>query len=243
MNADLKSNIAIVLSIVAIVLSTYGGGFGGSTQAEGPEGFLKQTAKDAGISGRTYDKCIEDPATTDLIEEDVREIETLAAAAGIPGLGTPFNIVMTDQQAFPVSGAYPYEFFDLVVKEITANGTISDELFEQLGTTPFDPVVIAKVRGLDTMTDHYRGSDDPQITIIEYSDLQCPFCSQVHPTLSRIVDENPNVAWVYRHLPLSSIHPQAMPAAVASECVATNEGNDAFWEFADTVFENQDQLQ
>ena len=242
MNADFKSNIAIVLSIVAIVLSTYGGGLITSKQPEGPEGFIKQAAKDAGIGGRTYDKCIEDPAMVDLVEEDIREAEMIAQVAQLAGVGTPFNVVVTDQQAFPINGAYPYEFFDLVVNQINENGIVSDDILEQAQIVPFDDTVRDAFRDMIVEDDHRRGAENPTITIFEYSDFECPFCARVHPTLSQIVDEYPNVAWVYRHYPLS-FHPQAMPAAIASECVAIKEGNDAFWEFTDIVFENQDQLQ
>lgn len=90
--------------------------------------------------------------------------------------------------------------------------------------------------------DHVLGSPNAEIVFIEYSDFECPFCANVHPTLERIVEENNDVAWVYRHFPLSGIHPQATPAAIASECVAELGGNDAFWRFSDTLFANQDQL-
>lgn len=84
------------------------------------------------------------------------------------------------------------------------------------------------------------GSADAEIVLIEYSDLECVFCARAHPTLKRIVDESAGkVAWVYRHFPLESIHPQARPAAVASECLIEQLGSDAFWPFADAMFANQ----
>lgn len=85
--------------------------------------------------------------------------------------------------------------------------------------------------------DHWRGSTTAPIVLVEYSDFQCPYCSSIHPTLKRIVDESDGeVAWVYRHLPLESIHPQARSAAVASECLAEQLGDAGFWGFADRVF-------
>lgn len=91
--------------------------------------------------------------------------------------------------------------------------------------------------------EHIRGDLDAKVSIIEFSDFQCPFCQRMHPTLSRIIDEFPGeVRWVYRHFPLTQIHPQALSAAVASECVADLAGNDAFWEFADALFGNQGAL-
>lgn len=89
--------------------------------------------------------------------------------------------------------------------------------------------------------DHIRGNLDAPIKIVEFSDFECPFCGRLHPTLTRIAEENDDVAWVYRHFPLNS-HTNAFSAAVASECVAKVGGNDAFWNFADSAFANQRQL-
>lgn len=94
-----------------------------------------------------------------------------------------------------------------------------------------------------TSNDHVIGSPTAPLVLIEYSDFECPFCARVHPTLKRLVEEsNGQIAWVYRHLPLESIHAEAKPAAVASECIAEQLGNEAFWQFADNMFEGQDQL-
>ena len=91
-----------------------------------------------------------------------------------------------------------------------------------------------------TARDHIVGSLDAPIVLVEYSDFQCPFCARIHPTLQQIVEEsNGEIAWVYRHLPLESIHPEALPSAVASECIAKQKGNEAFWKFADAVFADQ----
>lgn len=90
--------------------------------------------------------------------------------------------------------------------------------------------------------DHVFGNPNAPITIVEYSDYDCPFCSRFHPTLERVVQEfDGEVNWVYRHFPLS-IHPNAAPAAEAAECVAELAGNDAFWSFSDGLFANQGSL-
>ncbi|OGM18957.1 hypothetical protein A2685_01525 [Candidatus Woesebacteria bacterium RIFCSPHIGHO2_01_FULL_37_10] len=91
-----------------------------------------------------------------------------------------------------------------------------------------------------TSEDHVRGSKNAKVFLIEYSDFQCPFCSSYHPTAQKIVDEYKDVAWVYRHYPLDQIHPKARSAALGSECIAASKGNDAFWEFADEIFGNQE---
>ncbi|MBY0472858.1 DsbA family protein [Patescibacteria group bacterium] len=92
-------------------------------------------------------------------------------------------------------------------------------------------------------SDHIVGSPTAPIVLIEYSDFQCPYCEVIYPTLKKIVDEsNGQISLVYRQFPLTSIHPQANPAANAAECIAAQLGNDGFWKYADAVFKNQSQL-
>lgn len=86
--------------------------------------------------------------------------------------------------------------------------------------------------------DHVRGSRNARILLIEYSDLECPFCKRFHPTAQQIVDEYKNqVAWVYRHFPLDQIHSKARKQAEATECAAELSGNDGFWKMTDKIFE------
>lgn len=85
--------------------------------------------------------------------------------------------------------------------------------------------------------DHIKGNKDADVTIIEYSDLECPYCKQFHPTLEKALSEyGDKVAWVYRHFPLT-FHTNAQQEAEASECAWELGGNEAFWKFADTIFE------
>jgi len=75
-------------------------------------------------------------------------------------------------------------------------------------------------------SDHVTGNKKAKVVMIEYSDYQCPFCGRFHPTLKQIMKDFPNqVAWVFRHYPLS-FHPNAEPAANAAEC-ASEQGK--FW--------------
>ncbi|MDO8425632.1 MAG: thioredoxin domain-containing protein [bacterium] len=91
-----------------------------------------------------------------------------------------------------------------------------------------------------TADDHVRGNPDASVTIVEWSDFECLFCSRFHPTVAQALVEYPeDVRWVYRHFPLESIHPQARPAAEASECAA-EQGK--FWEYADALFQRQSEL-
>ncbi len=91
--------------------------------------------------------------------------------------------------------------------------------------------------------DHIIGSPTAPVVLIEYSDFECYYCSVAYPTIKRIVEEsNGQVAWVMRHLPLDSIHPQARPAALAAECIAEQLGNDGWWGFTESVFTDQKNL-
>lgn len=89
-----------------------------------------------------------------------------------------------------------------------------------------------------TKDDHVRGDRNARIALIEYSDLECPFCKRFHPTAQRIVDEyKGKVMWVYRHFPLDQIHAKADKEAEATECAFELGGHDVFWKMTDKIFE------
>lgn len=93
-----------------------------------------------------------------------------------------------------------------------------------------------------TQAAYTYGAANAPITIVEWSDAECPFCARVHPTLTRLVDESEGtIRWQYRHLTLRA-GGVAAAAAVAAECVGKHVGETAFWDFLDTVFSNQDRL-
>ena len=86
------------------------------------------------------------------------------------------------------------------------------------------------------------GSADAPVTIIEFSDYQCPFCARFHSeTLPHIIEnyvDAGQVKFVYRDFPIQNIHPNAVPAAVASECA---HDQAAFWEYHDRLFEGMNE--
>lgn len=101
-----------------------------------------------------------------------------------------------------------------------------------------DPSLVRPV----SASDHILGNPAASVVIIEYSDFDCTFCKGFHDTLHQVIANagaDGEVAWVFRHLPLSEIHPNARAHARAAECAALASGNDAFWRFSDALFANQ----
>jgi len=85
-----------------------------------------------------------------------------------------------------------------------------------------------------TSEDHVRGPENAKITIVEYSDFDCPFCKVFHQSMLQVLETYPNdVRWVFRHAPILQLHPNAPAMANASECAAVQ---GKFWEFTDVVF-------
>ncbi len=82
-----------------------------------------------------------------------------------------------------------------------------------------------------------KGAKNPKVRIVEFADFECPACAEVAPMLDQIVSSHSNeVALQYRYFPLTSIHPNAMNAAIAAE-ISNTQGK--FWQMHDLLFENQ----
>jgi protein-disulfide isomerase len=85
--------------------------------------------------------------------------------------------------------------------------------------------------------DHIRGDPAAEVSLIEYSDFECPFCKRFHGTPGKLTQRYAGrVNWVYRHFPLPFHEPAARREAIASECAAEAGGNEAFWSYAEALF-------
>lgn len=196
----------------------------GEKQALGPELYQK-LAKQLGVNMSQFNDCIAQRKYKDKVENDLRE----GANLGVDG--TPGSFV----NSAVAKGALPYNEKSPEYRAgmQTLKSIIEAELASKNSSL---------LEGLSiTEKDHIRGNPNAQITIVEFSDFQCPFCRRFHPTVQQALAEyGDQIRWVYKHFPLDQLHPQARPAAEASECIAEQKGNDGFWQFADEVFKSQE---
>ncbi len=108
-----------------------------------------------------------------------------------------------------------------------------------LGKDPFAEIMTK----LDTGGRPTRGSKASKIVVVNFDDFECPFCSRMHETLfPQVLKEyGDRVTFVYKDFPVVEIHPWAMHAAVDANCLAAQNG-DAYWDFADYIHANQNQV-
>jgi protein-disulfide isomerase len=84
-----------------------------------------------------------------------------------------------------------------------------------------------------------KGPADAKVTLVEFSDFECPHCRALRDSLKQLEPQIPQVRIVFRNFPIEHIHPWAMTAALGARC-AFQTSNDAFWKFHDSVFDQQD---
>jgi protein-disulfide isomerase len=93
---------------------------------------------------------------------------------------------------------------------------------------------------VDPARDHARGPEDAPVTLLEYGDYECPYCGQAEVVIRDLLESfGDDVRYVWRHLPLNDVHPNAQMAAEAAEAAAAQ---DAFWGMHDKLLEHQDEL-
>ena len=92
---------------------------------------------------------------------------------------------------------------------------------------------------VDPERDHVRGPKKSPVTVVEYGDFECPYCGQAEPVVRELLADYGDVRYVWRHLPLNDVHPNAQTAAEAAEAAARQ---DAFWEMHDLLLDHQGAL-
>jgi len=88
--------------------------------------------------------------------------------------------------------------------------------------------------------DHVRGSLEAPVSLVEYGDYECPFCGRAYPVVEQVREAAGDaLMFAYRHFPLTTVHPHALPAAEAAECA---DARGAFWPMHDLLFLDQQHL-
>jgi Na+/H+ antiporter NhaA len=120
-----------------------------------------------------------------------------------------------------------------IVKRLPANVRA-----RQLAGTAED--ILDLSQDVDPERDHIRGSEDAPVTLVEYGDFECPYCGRAEAVIRELLSSfDDDVRYVWRHLPLNDVHPNAQLAAEASEAAAA-QGH--FWEMHDTLLQHQGDL-
>jgi protein-disulfide isomerase len=185
---------------------------------------LQNVAKSLGLDSKALGLCLDNKDKAALIDNDV----ILAQKSGVQG--TPTFIIL--KRTFKSDGTVSTE------KQIPVIGARDASSFMAAITTgkaPTDQPVFKGDKVVLTPADHYKGPANAGIVIVEYSDIECPFCKRAKPTIDGILAQHPEYAFVYRQSPIVQLHPWAGYKAQASECIASESGNDAFWKFLDVV--------
>jgi len=154
-----------------------------------------------------------------------------------------------------ISPLKPSEFPNYDGLTITFEGNEKKQSYEFLLSK--DKKTLIRMSKLDLTKDPYadvmkkidiagrptRGNKDAKVVVVNYDDLECPFCTRMHQTLfpELLKEYGDRVLFVYKDFPLSEIHPWAMHAAVNAGCLAS-ENNDAYWDFADYIHANQSEV-
>jgi protein-disulfide isomerase len=198
----------------SIVLAAACGG-GGSSSEHSPAAVSDDTLKEAVVG--YFQRAVTQPGleieVTDLAEAPVPGMRKGTLAATLNGERKELGFYVTNDGHWLIQG----EMTDLTV----------------------DPQAeLMKKIVLDGQPS--RGPDDAKVTIVEYSDFQCPFCGRAYETLEKEVlpAYGDRVRFVFKNLPLTQIHPWAQAAAIASEC-AFRQGNDQFWTLYNGFFTQQ----
>lgn len=174
-------------------------------------------AKIVGLNEKSFQICLESKKFEDKVQADASD----GLAAGVKG--TPYFFILKNGKV--VERVQGYVSFDEVIVKIN----------EAKNNTKIP--ITANIRPIAT-DEHLFGNPDAEIVIVEYSDLECPYCKMFHEVMHQVVaEEGGEVAWIYRHFPMPSLHPMAFLEAEATECAWEQGSNEAFWKYTDKLFE------
>jgi Na+/H+ antiporter NhaA len=170
----------------------------------------------------------------------------LAGGAAAAGIGFTISLLIASR-AFTGSAL---EEAKLGVLTAAVGATLlSAVVFKAIGLLPVERKLRALLGAsediidlsdpVDDEHDHIRGPEDAPVTLVEYGDFECPYCGQAEPIVRELLADRGDVRYVWRHLPLTDVHPNAELAAEAAEAAGAQ---GKFWEMHDRLLQNQSAL-
>lgn len=198
-----------------------------------PNSVFIQFAEELNLDIEDYSDCVENNQYQEQIEADL----DMAVQRGVRS--TPSFFVNGEA----LVGAQPVEIFNQAIEAVKSGESIAADT-EELPESelPLQPPRVAPTPAA-ILTDNAAGTlgdSDAPVTIVEYTDYQCPFCERhVFETMPGILSEmieTGRVQYILKDLPLDNLHPEARTAAMAARCAGEQ---DAYWPMHDAIFENQ----
>lgn len=189
---------------------------------------LQTYAKELKLDTKAFESCLTSGAQTSSVNNDLSE------GSNIGVNGTPAFFV----NGYMISGAQPFDNFKQVIDFLLKGGTLeSKNLPTSLETLVKQGAVSVEKKTVNIGSAPTKGSANAKITLVEYSDFECPFCQRAYGTVKQILKTYASdLRFVYKHYPLTQIHPHAQKAAEAANCAA-QQGK--FWDYHDKLFEVQ----
>lgn len=209
---------------------------------------LQKWAVAAGVDAAKFKAAFDAKKYASKIDKD------LAMARKIGARGTP-NFRINGKE---LSGARPFEQFKAAIdaelaeaQKLTSKGIAKSAVYVERAKANFKaPAPAQKPKEDKTVwkipvfdTDPVKGAKDALVTIVEWSDFQCPFCSRVNPTMKKVMEEYPKdvrIVWKDNALPF---HKRAKPAAYLARFAFDKQGHDGFWKAHDALFASQKNLE
>lgn len=184
------------------------------------------------LDTEAYDKCLDEGETSDAVAQSAQE----AAALGLNG--TP-AFTIGDGQLF---GALPFEEFQNAFEIVLAGGELPTP------TPPPTPDLVevdAPQIDIEVGDAPVKGDPDAPITIVEFSDYQCPYCGayskETYPVVVEEFIDTGRVRYVWLDFPLKNIHPDAVTAGAAAHCARDQGGDEAYFLMHDELFATQEE--
>ena len=189
---------------------------GGTPTAQKVRDYVAEATKQFKLQGSAWESCL----ASDETAKDVANEYNDGVQAEVTGTPTTYVVVQEGQGygvVAKIEGAQDESYL---------RAAIDEALSGKAQTTPF--------KGSPIGASEFVEGTKNKVFLIEYADAECPFCIRFHPTLTSVLsDYEDKVGFVYRHFPLSQIHPNATRYALAIECAGKLQGASSYFGFMD----------